>query len=287
VDKIAERAIAEFGTFDTWVNNAAVSIFGKLDETHLDEKRRLFDVNFWGVVHGCRTAVPQLRKTGGAIINIGSVLSDRAVPIQGIYSASKHAVKAYTDALRMELEAEKAPISVTLVKPGAIDTPYTENAAVKMEHAPTHTPPVYAPEVVAKAILECAAHPQRDVYVGGSAKLISMLESFMPRLTDLFMERTMMESGQSSAKLDETRPMDQGALYRPSGREGKVRGNYPGHVAKSSAYTSASLHPGAVAMIATGLGVVAAAGIGLWQSRRAAGAQPLTTKISPEEQLVH
>jgi NAD(P)-dependent dehydrogenase (short-subunit alcohol dehydrogenase family) len=122
VDRIAATAIDEFGGFDTWVNNAGVSIYGKLTEIPLADKRRLFDTNFWGVVHGCRSAVRHLRERGGAIINIGSIVSDRAVPLQSIYSASKHAVQGYTDGLRMELEHEKLPISVTLVKPSAIDT---------------------------------------------------------------------------------------------------------------------------------------------------------------------
>jgi NAD(P)-dependent dehydrogenase (short-subunit alcohol dehydrogenase family) len=114
---LARTAIQEFGGFDTWVNDAGISVYGRLTEVPLEDKRRVFDVNFWGVVHGCRAAVPHLRERGGAIINIGSEVSDRAIPLQGIYSASKHAVKAYTDALRMELEEQNAPVSVSLVKP--------------------------------------------------------------------------------------------------------------------------------------------------------------------------
>ena len=86
VQEIANRAIEEFGSFDTWVNNAGISIYGRTTEVPLEDKRRLFDVNFWGVVHGCRAAVPHLRRRGGAIINIGSIVSDRAVPLQGVYT---------------------------------------------------------------------------------------------------------------------------------------------------------------------------------------------------------
>ena len=119
-------ALLEFGTIDTWVNNAGLSIYGKLTEVPLADKRQLFDINFWGVVHGCRTAVRLMRR--GVLINIGSEVSDVAIPLQGIYSASKHAVKGYTDALRMELEHDRIPIAVTLVKPSAINTPYPEHA---------------------------------------------------------------------------------------------------------------------------------------------------------------
>ena len=155
MDRVADIAIREFGGFDTWVNNAGISIYGKLTDVPMEDKKRLFDTNFWGVVNGCRTAVRHFANRGGTIINIGSIVSDRAIPLQGMYSASKHAVLGYTDALRMELEHDRLPITVTLVKPASIDTPFIEHARNYMPDAPTLPPPVYAPEVVARAI--CAA----------------------------------------------------------------------------------------------------------------------------------
>jgi short-subunit dehydrogenase len=276
VERAAQTAIEHFGRIDTWVNNAGVSIYGKLAATKLDEKRRVFDVNFWGVVHGCRTAVKVLRDNGGAIINLGSVLSERAIPIQGIYSASKHAVKAYTDCLRMELEAEGSKIAVTLIKPAAIDTPYTEHALNHLDHKPVHTAPVYAPEIVANAILECAQSQHRDIFVGGSAKIYSLLETWAPRFLDLMMEKTMMEDGQSNKKQDwvKQRP----ALRRHPSKEGETRGSYDGHVMESSVFTSASLHPLRTALIATGIGAVAAVGIGYALSRKKAN---LSSTASP------
>ena len=107
--RIGGNGSARVLTVDTWVNNAGLSIYGKLTEIPMADKRRLFDVNFWGVVHGCRTAVRTMKASGGVLINIGSEVSDRAIPLQGIYSASKHAVKGYTDALRMELEHDRIP----------------------------------------------------------------------------------------------------------------------------------------------------------------------------------
>ncbi|HEX8920718.1 MAG TPA: SDR family oxidoreductase, partial [Pyrinomonadaceae bacterium] len=114
VRRIAEAAIQRFGGFDTWVNNAGVSIYGRVLEVSMEDHRQLFETNYWGLVHGSRVAAEHLRTRGGAIINVGSSLSDRAIPLQGTYCASKHAVKGYTDVLRMELEEEDAPISVTL-----------------------------------------------------------------------------------------------------------------------------------------------------------------------------
>jgi len=128
VHEIARRTVDAFGGFDTWVNNAGLSIYGPIEEVPVEDARRLFDVNYWGVVHGSLTAITHLKEHGGAIINLGSITSDRAIPLQGHYSASKHAVKAFTDALRMEVEKEGAPVSLTLIKPGAIDTPFPEHA---------------------------------------------------------------------------------------------------------------------------------------------------------------
>ncbi|HEX2462855.1 MAG TPA: SDR family oxidoreductase, partial [Vicinamibacterales bacterium] len=146
VNGVAAAAVAEFGRIDTWVNNAAVSLYGRLVEMPLEEMRRQFDVNYWGQVHGCRAALPYLRSEGGAIINVGSALSDRAIPLQGNYCAAKHALKAFTDALRMELEEAAIPISVTLVKPASIDTPFFEKARTHLGVEPQPVPPVYAPE---------------------------------------------------------------------------------------------------------------------------------------------
>ena len=119
VETIAEAAIRAFGRIDTWVNNAAVSMYGRVNELSTEDMRRQMDINFWGQVYGSRVAVKHLRARGGAVINVGSALPDRAILLQGVYCAAKHALKAFTDTLRMELEDEGAPISVTLVKPAS------------------------------------------------------------------------------------------------------------------------------------------------------------------------
>ena len=260
VDRIAETALLEYGGFDTWVNNAGVSIFGKLTEIPLADKRRLFDTNFWGVVHGCRAAVRHLRDRGGAIINIGSIVSDRAIPLQAAYSASKQAVQGYTDGLRMELEYDKLPISVTLVKPSAIDTPYLEHARNYMEEAPNFPPPVYSPDVVAEAILECAEKPVREVTVGGGGRLMAVMGRVAPRTTDLYMEQTMFRQQKS----DERTPLTQDSLYSP-GQDGSVEGPYNGHVLRSSAYTKAMLSDVTRALPYIAAGVAVAEGVRRWQ----------------------
>lgn len=256
VRRISEKAAERFGGFDTWVNNAGVSIYGNLVDVSIEDMRRLFETNFWGVVYGSLIAAERLRARGGAIINVGSTLSDRAIPIQGIYSASKHAVKGFTDALRMELEAEGAPVSVTLIKPAAIDTPYTEHAKNYMEREPSLPPPVYAPEVVAEAILYCAENPERDVFAGGGGKAISMSGHYAPRVTDKVMEWSMYQMQKSDEPA--TRARDDNGLYKPSG-ELRERGETKLPVFERSLYTKASLHPFVTGAIIAGAGVALAA----------------------------
>lgn len=237
---IVETALREFGGFDTWVNNAGVSIYGPLVDVPLEDAKRLFDTNYWGMVNGALAALPYLRQTGGALINIGSIVSDRAIPLQGHYSASKHAVKAFTDALRMELEHDDAPVVVTLVKPGSIHTPFTRHARNLMEREPDFPPPVYRPETVARAVLYCAEHPRRSVTVGGGGRMNAMMGILAPRLTDRFMGRSMFE-GQ---KTDEpTRPGRRDTLYQPPMDDGVLHGDYDGYVHRTSAYTRAALNP--------------------------------------------
>ncbi len=254
VQHIADVAIREFGGFDTWVNNAGVSIYGRMEKVPVRDARQLFEVNYWGVVNGCTAAVPHLRRRGGAIINIGSVLSDRAVPLQGHYSASKHAVKGYTDALRMELEEAGAPISVTLVKPAAIDTPYTEHARNYMDEETNVPPPVYAPRVVARAILRCAERPTRDIVVGGGGRFLTAFGNLAPGLMDRYMEALMFDQ----QKRDEPTSRPRGdSLYKPQKRTGRERGDYTGHVARTSAYTGARLNPLKTLLAVTVVGVAA------------------------------
>ena len=255
VRSIAVRATEAFGGFDTWVNNAGVSIYGPIEEVPVEDARRLFDVNYWGMVHGSLTAVAHLKDHGGALINIGSVTSDRAIPLQGHYSASKHAIKAFTDALRMELEKEEAPVSVTLIKPGAIDTPFPEHARNYMEAEPKHPAPVYDPSVVAEAILFCAEHARRDLIVGGGGKMTAAMEN-VPRVADRYMRATMFDQ-QKLKKPSRKERKD--SLYRPQGG-GRERGNYPGAVRTRSLYTTTSMHRVATMLsaAAVGAGVVIA-----------------------------
>jgi NAD(P)-dependent dehydrogenase (short-subunit alcohol dehydrogenase family) len=253
----AGTAVREYGGIDTWVNNAGVSIYGKIEDVPIEDAKRLFDTNYWGVVNGSMVAVEHLREHG-TIINIGSVVSERAVPLQGHYSASKHAVKGFTDALRMELEKEGRSIAVCLVKPSSIATPYPQHAKNYMEDAePTLPPPVYAPDVVARAILHCAEHPRREITVGGGGKMLAGMGKFTSRAMDRIMEGTMFEQQKWQRGDGTSRPI----LWRPAPGSGRERGEMPRHVMESSMYTWTVLHPttAVLALAAVAVGVLFAA----------------------------
>lgn len=253
LEAVAEYADKHFGRIDTWVNNAGVSAYGRIEQLGLDDMRRVMDVTFWGVVNGCRTALPRLRQQGGALINIGSEVSTAPVPLQGPYVAAKHAVAGFTDVLRLELEKDKVPISITLIRPGSIDTPFFRHAKSVTGQEPAPPPPVYAPELVAEAILHCAEHPERDIVVGGAARAMIGLEQAAPRVADKLFGRTLFASQQGGALERDY----EGSLYEPSG-PGSAHGGYNGR--RHSLYTTASLHPWASAftMLALGAGIAAA-----------------------------
>ena len=236
VQGLARHVVSEFGRIDTWVNNAGVSVYGPIEEVPVEDARRLFDTNYWGVVNGSLAALPHLRSEGGALINVGSMLSDTGYPLQGHYTASKFAVKGFTDSLRLEVEDSEAPVSITLIQPSAIDTPYPVHARSYLGIEPKHLPPVYAPEIVAEAILHCAVEPERNVPVGGSGKAFT-------------------RAAPSEGQISDLPARDQDTLYAPRPGDGRVRGDYPGRVLESSAYTAARLERGKTLL---GLAVIGA-----------------------------
>ena len=258
LSEAAEKCVRLFGGFDTWVNNAGVSIYGAISVTSLDDQRRLFETNYWGVVNGSLVAAEHLRKryNGGAIVNVGSILSDAPLPIQGVYSASKHAVKGFTNALRMELMREQAPITVSLVKPAAVDSPYSKHARNLTGYATQNPQPVYATHVVADTILYCASHPIREITVGGGGRLIASFYSVLPGLAEPLFARfapSLMRDRGSAWE-----PYDDG-LYDPSedGLEEEV--HYP-MVRQFSALAEVRKHPGVtsgVVAVLAGIGIAA------------------------------
>ena len=261
VERIENLARTTFGGIDTWVNNAGVSIFGKIMDVSTEDMRRMFDTVYWGVVYGSRTAVKHFTKRGvpGAIINVGSLFGDRGNIVQSTYSSAKFAVHGFTENLRMELEKDKLPISVTLIHAGRIDTPYPEHAKSYLDKQPTHQGMIYPPESVAEAVLYAAEHPKRDMYVGSQAKLWSIFGNAAPRLLDKIAEAIMLRGQQSAER--PSRPRDDNALYQP-GYGMHERGQNEGYIRSGSYYVKAAKHPVLTSAAIAGAGVL------LWKMSR-------------------
>jgi short-subunit dehydrogenase len=219
VEHLASAAFEAHGRIDTWINDAGVSIYGRLDEVSEEDSRCLFDTNFWGVVNGSLVALPYLRRAGGALINVGSELSDAVIPLQGMYSASKHAVKGFTDALRVEVtEVDGANVSITLIQPTAVDTPYPEHARNYMSREPKLPSPRLDPETVAEAILDAAVNPRRNVRVGAMAVVQSVLAKVAPRIADSLSAKQVLQQQRAEP------PRNPEGTLRTPGESGRMHG---------------------------------------------------------------
>ena len=254
-EKIGAVANSEFGGFDSWVNNAAAAMYGDLLDISLEEHRQVFDTGYFGTVQGSLYAARQLRERGGgALINLGSVLSERAILLQGPYCAMKHAVLGFTEALRMELQRDDTGISVTLIKPNGMDTPYPEHARNKLDQPATLPPVLYDPELVAKAICFACETPRRELLVGGQGYLITTVGNLLPGITDKVMEAFMGRPAQTTDVPPEAGAADN--LFEPR-KDGRVRSNQNNMVRKSSLALEAQMHPVATGMLAVGAGIAA------------------------------
>jgi short-subunit dehydrogenase len=262
LSQAALAGVEKFGRIDTWVNNAGVGMYGRVDQGEVADDRRLFDTNFWGVVNGSRLALRHLRRDGGALINVGSDVADHPIPLQGMFSASKQALVTFSDALRMEIEDAGLPVSVSVIKTAAIDTPHLRHARNYTNREPVHPTPVYSPELVAEQILFAATHPVRELYVGGAGRMLTVLGKAFPRVMDRILENSMRK------QLLE-RPADHSleGLYESRGGHGEI-GDAAVHawVRRRSVYGAASRQPVATAMLA--FSVVALASYVLMRQRQ-------------------
>lgn len=260
MESVAAHAVQRFGRIDTWVNDAGVAVYAKLLETPNDEHEQLFRTNYFGVVNGARAAAPHLRKAGGALITVGSIASDTPSPVMGAYAASKHAVKGFIDALRIEFHADGVPISVTLVKPAGIDTPVGAHAANHEGGKAMIPPPTYDPQLVADAILDAAVRPRREITVGGVGRAQVLFAEHFPALFEWI--APMMTKALTDPKKQQPAPDN---LFAGANAGDERSDDAAGR--KVSVYTAAALHPKTVIGVSAVL--LGAALVGLTARRRA------------------
>jgi NAD(P)-dependent dehydrogenase (short-subunit alcohol dehydrogenase family) len=261
---LARKAVERFGRIDTWVNNAAVSTYGTVEQMEADELRRVIEVNLMGQIYGVKAALPYLRESGGTIINVSSALAERAIPLQAAYCAAKHGIVGFGEALRLELRAEGAPVRVVDVLPSSINTPLFTHARSKIGVKPKPVGRIYEPSVVAEAIVMAAQNPVREVYAGFAGRMLAIGQRISPRLTDWYLSGP----GDAVAGQRTDRP-DEGTdnLFSPSTGPGRTTGDFGQRSKSTSVYTRLiAPHPAIVrAGIVAGMAV---AGIVLRQAGR-------------------
>jgi NAD(P)-dependent dehydrogenase (short-subunit alcohol dehydrogenase family) len=242
VQQLGQRAVQEHGRVDTWVNCAAISLYGRVADVEVAEIDRMLDVILRGQIYGMKAALALMQPAGsGTIINVTSALAVRSVPLQSAYCAAKHGIRGFAQSLRMELEHDGVPVSVCTVLPSSINTPLFTHARSKLGVEPMPVPPIYEPLVVASAILAVARRPQDEVVVGGGGKMLTLVERFAPRLAD----RILLGPGKAWSK-QETQQPDDGVdnLFTPSTGPGAVTGDFGAKAKSSSVYTELfELHP--------------------------------------------
>lgn len=256
VKRVADRAVEEFGRLDTWVHVAAVSLYATFEETTPEEFKQIIETNLTGQAYGAMAALPHLKREGrGALIHVSSVEARRALPYQSAYAASKHGIKGFLEAMRMELEKEGLPISVTEIMPSSINTPFFNKARTKLGVKPMGVPPIYQPSLVADAILFAAENPVRELFVGGAGKAIAATQTLSPWLADKVLEMVAFQ-GQ---KTDEPKSADApDNLYQSLEGFDYVEGDFSERARETSLYTWLATHPNVKRMLAVGgLGVAA------------------------------
>lgn len=224
VQNIAAKTVEHYGRLDTWVHSAATGLIAPFEKVTPDEFKRVIDVNLMGQVYGAMVALPHLRREGrGALIHISSVEARRSLPLQSAYSASKHAIEGFLDSLRVELQHEGVPISVTNVMPATINTPFYNKARTKLGVKPTGVPPYYQPELVAEAILHVAEHPTRDIIVGDVGRFLDLLQKVSPSLVDAALNLIAVEGQRTNTTKFESDPNN---LFEPIEGYDKATGDF-------------------------------------------------------------
>jgi NADP-dependent 3-hydroxy acid dehydrogenase YdfG len=199
VDEAAERIAAEWGGIDVWINDAMVSVLAPVELTTPDEYRRVMEVNYLGYVHGTLAALRHMRRVNsGVIVQIGSALAYRSIPLQSAYCASKAAVRAFMDSLRSELIRERSKIALTMVQLPAVNTPQFDVMRNRLEHHPQPVPPVYQPELIAKAVVHAALHPRRELWLGWSTVKAILAQRLVPGFLDRYLARHGWEAQQTA-----------------------------------------------------------------------------------------
>jgi NAD(P)-dependent dehydrogenase (short-subunit alcohol dehydrogenase family) len=221
-EEVIRRALERFGRIDTFVANAIVTVYAEVEQLEPDELRRVIDLNFFGVAYGYWAALPALKESRGTFLHVSSALAYRGIPLQAAYCSSKAAARTFLESARVELQKHGHDVAVSLVLPGAINTPQFDRDRQKLGKQPQPVPPIYQPEPYAQAVLHCAEKPIRELPVSWGAQKLLWGQKLSPRAGDWMLRRigwTKQHTGEdkpvdSPDNLFETLPGDPGAHGR-------------------------------------------------------------------------
>jgi short-subunit dehydrogenase len=263
VDAAAEQVERDLGPIAVWVNCAMVSVFAPVKQYVAHEVRRTTDVTYHGYVYGMMAALRHmLPRDGGVIVNVGSALSYRSIPLQAAYCGAKHAMVGFTASLRCELIHDKSRVKVTVVHLPAMNTPQFEQVRSKLDHEPQPVPPIFQPEVAARAIARAAERPRREYWVGLPTVGAIVGQRLFPNLLDHYLGRTGYRSQQTPEPADPTRPDN---LDEPLPCDLGTHGRFDDRAKSRSGQAWATAHRVALLTAGASAGIVAAA---LARSRR-------------------
>lgn len=206
VEAAAAEVEKEFGAIDVWINNAMVSVFSPVKEMTAEEFRRVTEVTYLGVVYGTLSALKRmLPRNQGCIVQVGSALAERSIPLQAAYCGAKHAIEGFTDSLRCELLHDESNVRVTMVHMPALNTPQFSWVKSRLPRKPQPVPPIYQPEIAAEAILYAANHDRRDMEVGLPTVFAMQGNKIVPALMDSYLARTNYEAQQTDEPVEQNR----------------------------------------------------------------------------------
>ncbi len=207
VEQAAERVEQELGPIDIWVNDAMCSVFSPVKEMTPEDYRRVTEVTYLGYVHGTLAALKRmLPRDRGMIVQVGSALAYRGIPLQSAYCGAKHAVQGFTESLRCELIHDRSNVKITMVQMPALNTPQFDWVKSRLPRKPQPVPPIYQPEVAAEAIYHAAHHYRREWYVGGSTAVVIPGNKMLPGLGDWYLGEQGYDSQQYDGAADPNRP---------------------------------------------------------------------------------
>jgi len=233
-DELVRAALERFGRIDTFVANAIVTVYAEVEQLEPDELRRVLDVNFFGVANGYWAALPALKESHGTFLHVSSALAYRGIPLQAAYCSSKAAARTFLESARVELQKHGHDVAISLVLPGAINTPQFDRDRQKIGKQPQPVPPIYEPEPYAEAVLRCAEKPIRELPVSWGAQKLLWGQKLSPRAGDWMLRRI----GWKNQHTDEAKPVDSpDNLFEPLPGDPGAHGRFDGQAKTSTIWT--------------------------------------------------